>query len=288
MDQKVTEHSNLQDSLPFVGLLPSDLPSGWTVNDLSIRPEGSKWSTLWYEVHTPAARFRVKQFFQDNMEPTFPDTCILGARGDCFQKDGLTYWRGMNYKGCDSYVLSLWKTQVEISIDRGALEQPEMEAFLRSLQPVDPSAAKEILRKPFHELSFHARTGRGQGEVSGCSRWMAPEKANLVPLSAELPAHWVLESVGIGRDEEQFVYWDPNAQVYALWANRHKNRSYHPSSSWTRNYSPKTRLKDCEVYAHPARGTVIYQEANGTQTAYVFRGAPATTPEQVTSFFGLS
>ncbi|HEU4964734.1 MAG TPA: hypothetical protein VFV52_12890 [Bacilli bacterium] len=277
----------MQKQLPFVALLPAELPSDWKVERLSVRPESSRWSTLWHQVHSPTAQFRVKEFFLDIMEPTFPDTCITAAMGDCFQTEQLTYWRGTNYKGRDSYVLSLWKTQVEISIDCGTVSQPDMERFLDSLQPVDPERAQEIVRKPFHEISFHARTGRGQAEVARCSKWVAPEQSGVQPPEANLPEHWVLESIGLGHQEVQFVYWDPQAKVYSLWASRHQQQAYHPTSSWSRNYSSKVQRGDYEFYEHPERGTVVYHQGSEQQTAYVFRGLPTTTPEQVKSFFPL-
>lgn len=274
--------------LPFVGLAPMALLPEWEVRDISVREEGDTWSTLWYLVKTPTSLFRVKQFFLDIMEPSFPDTCVTAAKGDCFERNGLTYWRGTNYRSRDCYALTLWKTQVEISVDRGSVEQEEMEAFLLALQPIRHERALELVQKPFHELSFHTRTGRGQGEIARCQQWVAPEQAGVVPLPIELPATWVLESVGIGENEMQFIYWDTEKRAYSLWANRHQNNAYYRDESWSRNYSAPLQLGNYECFQHKKRGSVLYQDNGTHQIAYVFRGQPTTTIEQVREIVGMS
>ncbi|MEC2849473.1 hypothetical protein P9X17_31575, partial [Bacillus cereus] len=141
----------------FVLLYPNVLLEGWNVEKVSERYEGEKWGTFWFQVVTPTGMFRVKEFFLDIMEPVFPDSCISQAKGDCFQYKGLVYWKGINYKGKESYVTSIWKTQVEISIDRGYVNKDEMERFLFGLQPVNMECAKMILHTQYNILSFQAK-----------------------------------------------------------------------------------------------------------------------------------
>jgi hypothetical protein len=273
--------------LPFVCLFPGASCGQWLITEISVRPEGSRWATLWYRVHTPTGIFRVKQFFLDFMEPTYPDTCIYQAQGECHSVENITFWRGTNYKHRDSYVLSMWKTQVEISIDVGFVPPEKMAHFILSLQPHDPAEARKTVAKPFHELSFHARTGLGHGEISRCRRWTSPDEADVEPLTPSLPGSWELESVGTGKNETQYVYWDPSTAMYALWAIRSQDGSYYPADSWTRNYSSPVSVNGYEVYLHPARGTVVHERQKESSLAYVFRGLPTTTPRDVMQMFGL-
>ncbi|WP_238551003.1 hypothetical protein [Brevibacillus thermoruber] len=274
--------------LPFVCLVPRDMIDNWDIAEIRIRPEGEKWATLWYRVQAKTGAFRVKQFFLDLMEPSYPDTCIFQAKGECHAVDGIAFWRGTNYKNRDSYVLSLWKTQIEISIDSGRIDLEEMGRFIAGLQPEDPLRAEEIVNNPFHALSFHTRTGKGQGEISRCRRWTSPNAAGFHPLPVTLPGTWILESVGAADGETQYVYWDERSKTYALWAIRTKAGGYYPAASWTRNYSPPVVIGRREFYRHPARGTVVHERLDDKQISYVFRGLPATTPQDVDSMFGLS
>ena len=118
----------------FVLLYPNVLLEGWNVEKVSERYEGEKWGTFWFQVVTPTGMFRVKEFFLDIIEPVFPDSCISQAKGDCFQYKGLVYWKGVNYKGKESYVTSIWKTQVEISVDHGYVNHPSCIGTLTSFR----------------------------------------------------------------------------------------------------------------------------------------------------------
>ncbi|MFE9077745.1 hypothetical protein [Bacillus mobilis] len=264
----------------FVLLYPHVLLENWKVEQVSERYEGEKWETFWFQVATPTGMFRVKEFFLDIMEPVFPDSCISQAKGDCFQYKWLVYWKGVNYKGKESYVTSRWKTQIEVSVDSGYINQDEMERFLIELQPVNMEIAKRILHTPFHLLSFQAKRGE-MGEIGRCREWNAPEDVSYVKLSIHGKLSWKLESVGCGNDEIQYVYWDEDSKLYALWVCRHKNKVYYPVSSWTMNYGPKQIINGLEFYSHPDRGTVVYEDLGDEQIAYVFRGNPCTTYEQV-------
>ncbi|MDM5234936.1 hypothetical protein QUF83_01475 [Bacillus cereus] len=268
----------------FVLLYPEVLLDGWKIEKVSERFEGEKWETFWFQVITPTGMFRVKEFFLDIMEPAFPDSCISQAKGDCFQYKGLVYWKGVNYKGKDSYVTSRWKTQIEISIDYGYVNQDEMERFLFGLQPVNMEFAKTILHTPFHLLSFQAKKG-GSGEIGRCREWNSPDDVSYSKLPLHEKLNWELESVGFGNDETQYVYWDKDNKLYALWVCRHKNKAYYPVSSWTMNYGVKQIINGLEFYAHKERGTVVYEDLGNEQTAYVFRGNPCTNFEQVKELF---
>ncbi|WP_395760653.1 hypothetical protein [Bacillus sp. 3G2] len=264
----------------FVLLYPDVLLENWKVEKVSERYEGEKWETFWFQVVTPTGMFRVKEFFLDIMEPVFPDSCISQAKGDCFQYKWLVYWKGVNYKGKESYVTSRWKTQIEVSVDSGYINQDEMERFLIELQPVNMELAKRILHTPFHLLSFQAKRGK-MGEIGRCREWNAPEDVSYVKLSIHEKLSWKLESVGFGNDEIQYVYWDEDSKLYALWVCRHKNKAYYPVSSWTMNYGPKQIINGLEFYSNPDRGTVVYEDLGDEQITYVFRGNPCTTYEQV-------
>ncbi|MES5955823.1 hypothetical protein QCI42_20935 [Bacillus fungorum] len=268
----------------FSLLYPDVLLEGWKVEKVSERYEGEKWETFWFQVVTPTSMFRVKEFFLDIMEPVFADSCISQAKGDCFQYKWLVYWKGVNYKGKESYVTSRWKTQIEISIDRGYVKQDDMERFLFELQPVNMELAKTILHTPFHLLSFQAKRGE-MGEIGRCREWNAPKDVSYVKLSIHEKLSWKLESVGFGNDEIQYVYWDEDSKLYALWVCRHKNKAYYPVSSWITNYGPKQTINGLELYSHPDRGTVVYEDLGDEQIAYVFRGNPCTTYEQVKELF---
>ncbi|WMY17535.1 hypothetical protein P3F89_11005 [Bacillus tropicus] len=264
----------------FVLLYPKVLLEGWKIERVSERYEGEKWETFWFQVVTPNGMFRVKEFFLDIMEPVFPDSCISQAKGECFQYKKLVYWKGVNYKGKESYVTSTWKTQIEVSVDRGYINQDEMERFLIELQPVNMKLAKRILHTPFHLLSFQAKRGE-MGEIGRCRGWNAPGDVSYVKLPIHEKVSWKLESVGFGNDEIQYVYWDEDSKLYALWVCRHKNKAYYPVSSWTMNYGPKQIINGLECYSHPDRGTVVYEDLGDEQITYVFRGNPCTTYEQV-------
>ncbi|EEK88699.1 hypothetical protein OOG41_15200 [Bacillus sp. AS_5] len=265
-------------------LYPNVLLEGWNVEKVSERYEGEKWGTFWFQVVTPTGMFRVKEFFLDIMEPVFPDSCISQAKGDCFQYKGLVYWKGINYKGKESYVTSIWKTQVEISVDHGYVKQDEMERFLFELQPVNMELGKTILHTSFHLLSFQAKRSE-MGEIGRCREWNAPDDVSYVNLLIHEKLNWKLESVGFGNDETQYVYWDEVNKLYALWVCRHKNKAYYPISSWTMNYGPKQIINGLEFYSHPNRGTVVYEDLGNEQIAYVFRGNPCTNFEQVKELF---
>lgn len=264
----------------FVVLYPKILLEGWKIEGVSERYEGEKWETFWFQVVTPSGMFRVKEFFLDIMEPVFPDTCISQAKGECFQYKWLVYWKGVNYKGKESYVTSRWKTQIEVSVDHGYINQDEMERFLFELQPINMEFGKTILHTPFHLLSFQAKRGE-MGEIGRCREWNAPEDVSYVKLSIHEKVSWQLESVGSGNDEIQYVYWDEDNELYVLWVCRHKNKAYYPVSSWTMNYGPKQIINGLEFYSHPNRGTVVYENLGNEQIVYVFRGSPCTTYEQV-------
>lgn len=269
----------------IIPLYPKTLFPDWHVEHISQRQESERWETLWFQVITPTGIFRVKQFFLDIMEPTFSDSCLYHAQGECFQYNTLTYWRGVNYKGCDSYVTSKWKTQIEISINDGFIKQHEMEEFLYGLQPFELESAKQQMKLPFHQLSFHAQIEKGGGEISRCSTWCTPEEKKFVSLPLLVPHSWELESVGFGDNETQYVYWDTKEQLYTLWACRHINYSYYPVSSWIRNYSSPQKIGNCEYYVHPQRGTVVYQDLGNEQIAYVFRGIPCTSFTDIEKMF---
>ncbi|HGE7612154.1 hypothetical protein COE01_18430 [Bacillus thuringiensis] len=265
-------------------LYPDVLLEGWKIEKVSERYEGEKWESFWFQVVTPTGMFRVKEFFLDIMEPVFPDSCISQAKGYCFQYKGLVYWKGINYKGKESYVTSKWKTQIEISIDRGYVNKDEMERFLFGLQPAHTEFAKMILHTPFHLLSFQAKRGE-MGEIGRCCEWNDPDNIRYVKLSIHKKLSWKLESVGFGNDEMQYVYWDEGNKLYALWVCRHKNKSYYPVSSWTKNYGVKQIINGLDFYSYRERGTVVYQDLGMEQIAYVFRGNPCTNFEQVKELF---
>ncbi|MDM5155511.1 hypothetical protein QUF88_17420 [Bacillus sp. DX1.1] len=268
----------------MISLYPVLLFDGWHIENISDRQEGEKWETLWFQVITPTGTFRVKEFFLDIMEPTFPDSCIHQAQGECFQYNGLFYWRGINYKGKDSYVISKWKTQVEVSIDEGFVQQQEMEQFLEGLQPLELEKAKQQVNKPFHTLSFQARVPIG-GEISRCSNWYSPNEIEFSSLPITILSSWRLESIGLGRDEIQYVYWDLKEQLYTLWVCRHSKRSYYRTTSWIRNYGSVQMINGLEFYTHPQRGTVVYQDLGEEQIAYIFRGTPCSTVAKVKEIF---
>ncbi|MGG0188533.1 hypothetical protein [Bacillus rhizoplanae] len=271
----------------IIPLYPEFLLPGWRVKYISQRQEGEKWETFWFQVITPTGMFRVKQFFLDIMEPTFPDSCLYQVQGECFRYNTLTYWRGINYKGNDSYVTSKWKMQIEISIDNGVIEQHQMEEFLYGLQPFELEAAKRQMKLPFHRLSFQAHIEDGVGEINRCSIWCSPEEKEFASLPLLVPSSWKLESVGFGNRETQYIYWDTKEQLYALWACRHTNYSYRPVSSWIRNYSSPQKIGNYEYYAHPQRGTVVYQDFGDEQITYVFRGTPCTSFGKIQAIFSL-
>ncbi|MED0972833.1 hypothetical protein [Bacillus paramycoides] len=268
----------------FTLLYPKVLLEGWKIEKFSERNEGGKWETFWFQVITPTSKFRVKEFFLDIMEPVFPDSCISQAKGDCFQYKGLVYWKGVNYKGKESYVTSKWKTQIEISIDLGYVNQDQMERFLFELQPVNTEFAKTILHTPFHHLSFQAKRGE-VGEIGRCHEWNSPDDVSYSQLPIHKKLSWKLESIGFGNDEMQYVYWDEENKLYALWVCRHKNKAYYPISSWTTNYGAKQVVNGLEFYSHQDRGTVVYEDLGDEQIAYVFRGNPCTTYEQIKELF---
>lgn len=89
--------------------------------------------------------------------------------------------KGINYKGKESYVTSIWKTQVEISVDHGYVNQDEMERFLFELQPVNMELGKTILHTSFHLLSFQAKRSE-MGEIGRCREWNAPDDVSYVNL----------------------------------------------------------------------------------------------------------
>lgn len=281
---------SIQDDLVFVGMVPhlESVHLDWKVSDISVRIEEEKWNTLWYIVMTPSAQIRVKQFFSDIMEPSFPDTCIYNANGDCYTNEKITYWKGLNYKEKESYVLSLWKTQIEISIDEGIVEQDEMEHFLLSLVPIDVKKAEIIICKPFHQLSFHARTGEGGAEVGRSNQWESPSTGDYSALPLSLPETWKLESVGHANQETQYIYWDPIHKVYSLWALKQKEKNYYSKHSWIRNYNPPLHIGKYELYVHPTRGTVVFENLEKEYIVYVFRGKPSTTPDMIKKFFGIN
>ncbi|MGG2016789.1 hypothetical protein AB1280_15165 [Bacillus sp. S10(2024)] len=281
---------SIQDDLIFVGLVPELklARSDWNIFEISVREEGKKWNTFWYRVATPNAKFRVKQFFLDIMEPSFPDTCIYNANGYCYTNEKITYWKGINYKGKESYVLSLWKTQIEISIDDGNVEQDEMEKFLLSLIPIDKTKAETIIRKPFHQLSFHARTGKGGSEIGRSNHWTSPSIKDYSALPLNLPKTWELESVGYTNQETQYIYWDSVQKVYSLWALKQKEKNYYSKHSWIRNYSTPISIGKYELYFHPTRGTVVFESLEKECIVYVFRGTPSTTQSMVKEFLGIN
>ncbi|MFD6507528.1 hypothetical protein [Bacillus sp. NPDC060175] len=268
----------------FTLLYPEVLLEGWEIEKVSECYEGEKWETFWFQIVTPSGMFRVKEFFLDIMEPAFPDSCISQAKGDCFQYKGLVYWKGINYKGKESYVTSKWKTQIEISIDRGYVKQDEIERLLFGLQPVNKEFATTILHTPFHLLSFQAKIG-GIGEIGRCREWNFPDDVTYSKLLVHEKLSWKLESIGLGNDETQYVYWDEYNKLYALWACKHKNKAYYPVSSWTTNYGVKQIINGLEFYSHRDRGTVVYEDLGNEQIAYVFRGNPCTNFEQVKELF---
>ncbi|PGC24668.1 hypothetical protein COM11_24420 [Bacillus pseudomycoides] len=268
----------------MIALYPVVLFDGWHIENVSGRREGEKWETLWFQVFTRTGVFRVKEFFLDIMEPTFPDSCMYQAQGECFQYNGLVYWRGLNYKGKVSYAISKWKTQIEISIDEGFVQQQEIEKFLEGLQPLDLEKAKKQINKPFHQLSFQARVPNG-GEISRCSKWFSPNEIQYNSLPITVSNSWRIESIGLGNNEMQYVYWDVKEQLYALWACRHVKRNYYPASSWIKNYSSMQMINGLEFYTHPQRGTVVYQDLGDEQIVYVFRGIPTTTFLKVQEIF---
>ena len=47
----------------------------------------------------------------------------------------------------------------------------------------------------------------------------------------------------------------------------------------------RTRIAGGTIYSHPDRGTVVYKDLGDEQIAYVFRGNPCTTYEQVKELF---
>lgn len=103
--------------------------------------------------------------------------------------------KGINYKGKESYVTSIWKTQVEISVDHGYVNQDEMERFLFELQPVNMELGKTILHTSFHLLSFQAKRSE-MGEIGRCREWNAPDDVSYVNLLIHEKLNWKLESVG--------------------------------------------------------------------------------------------
>ena len=164
----------------FVLLYPNVLLEGWNVekfqNVMKVK-SGELLVSGCYSNWDVSS----KGIFLDIMEPVFPDSCISQAKGDCFQYKGLVYWKGINYKGKESYVTSIWKTQVEISVDHGYVNQDEMERFLFELQPVNMELGKTILHTSFHLLSFQAKRSE-MGEIGRCREWNAPDDVSYVNL----------------------------------------------------------------------------------------------------------
>lgn len=61
-------------------------------------------------------------------------------------------------------------------------------------------------------------------DIGRCREWNAPEDVSYVNLPIHKKLSWKLESIGFENDETQYVYWDEDNQLYALWVCRQKTK----------------------------------------------------------------
>ncbi|MEM0141306.1 MAG: hypothetical protein QXN66_04630 [Thermoplasmatales archaeon] len=145
----------VQSTLPFLIFKTS----GYEILNPTIRPEGSKWSTLRYELLVDGEKARVKEFFLDWFYQGFPknlmDSFVSSyAPVEAIQMEDSVFFVGKDYKGMHASSAFILGTEIEVEGE----SKECVEKVSRSLAPVNKL---EIFRKlPFCSRSFFARGGK--------------------------------------------------------------------------------------------------------------------------------
>ncbi|MEM0129843.1 MAG: hypothetical protein QW100_00810 [Thermoplasmatales archaeon] len=146
---------SVQVSLPFLIFKPSCCE----IFNATLRPEGTKWSTIRFELATDSGKARVKEFFLDWFYQGFPKNLMNSfvstyTRVETAAGRGYVYFVGKDYKDMHASSSFVLGTEVEIEGESRKL----VEEVSKTLVPVMKMDGFKNLR--FCNRSFFARGGK--------------------------------------------------------------------------------------------------------------------------------
>jgi len=163
--------------LPFPRLEPENLFS----REISLRPEGKKWTTLHFIIEYSGARYRVKEFFLDWFFLGFPKS-LMRDFANTYSKiedaeiNGYDVFLGRDYKDLPSLSAFVHGTQVEIETISG--EQGKLMDVFADLR-VNISDLERLRKMQFTDRSFLARGGNDhwfEGKRISRMKWQRSQK----------------------------------------------------------------------------------------------------------------
>jgi len=175
-----TTADDAQTAVNFVVLEPGWLPEDCAVESVTVRPEqppgrpeGTSADDIQQNGYTEGnrcslrtvvagdgRRLRCKQFLYDWAPPSGGIAGLWGTDDpepfDCGDAVG---WLGVDYKDNRGAVVQRDRTQVELSVTRGAFSDDELRRLLSGLTHADPEGADVVRGVPFHRLNYWVRYG---------------------------------------------------------------------------------------------------------------------------------
>jgi hypothetical protein len=174
------------DALPwlnFILFVPTALPSGTELLQGTVRrevPPGQitdrgarppEWteanpSSYRMEIGNDSRHFRVKQFLYDWAPPAADQPCLWRSKTSAHTVDtNFVVWLGTDFMGHQAGTARLRRTNIELSVTRGAFSAEELVSYYRGLEPVDDRQRRGIAECPFAELSYWSRYSAAVADV---------------------------------------------------------------------------------------------------------------------------
>lgn len=167
----ISSFKQAQQYVNFVILWPSHLPSGCSVQNISLKKESNcTRSSIRFEIISKNRVVRVKQFYYDwGIPVVYADTNLV-TPGESFVVNGIVGFIGVDYKGNRAACYAKWFTNVELSVLEGKFEDEELIKVIESFTPLDSFSIEHWGKKSFSSTSFTARYGMAKWDEDEISR----------------------------------------------------------------------------------------------------------------------
>lgn len=157
-----------QAAVNFVLFRLDPVPRGLEVESATVRPEAAPRSELnlgWTignraahrcELAGDGVRISVKQFLYDWAPPAWDHPSLVGAAAP-FVVGGHIAWLGSDFRGRAAATVTLDRTTIEVSVQKGDCPDELLVALCHALRPVSAAARASILATPFGRLAYRSR-----------------------------------------------------------------------------------------------------------------------------------
>ncbi|MGH2542713.1 MAG: hypothetical protein ACRDIB_07945 [Ardenticatenaceae bacterium] len=271
------------------------LPEGMKIGTLTIRPEGEDaWSSARLVLAGGGRQLRLKQYHFDWWRPTDLAACLRRTLGFYRTGDTVAAW-GRDYGGRAAACMAWGRTTVELHVDRGTFVELELRHLLAHLGPAVPDALPALAAPAFHEISYHARRGRGPRQLDelAAADWsdrlalVAGAAPSPILLPDPLPRGWRFDAASLWPtpppEEAQWLLRDAQGMtlLYGRVRPTHDAQPlklpavYRPQEGWRVRQTMIRQRRTTLAYQHPDLGgwSAAWAEGGHRYQSFVRAGA---------------